>query len=380
MRHERGMTLVELLIAMTVFLLVLAAALRALGAQSRGFTKGAEEMGVLQNLRYGADQLDTELRMAGANVPARQPSLVFAGPTSLSLNADLVSNLAGDISAVYVDPDAPTGQVSALGTAAPITIPGSVPPFVYPLADYPNSPAETITFWFTADAETARSDDFVLMRQVNGQAAEPLVRAVLSPAGGGAFFQYWYRAGAAALALEAVPPAWLPLRHSAPQHGQLPDTGAVSRIDDLRLVEVRYQVTNGRTGAEERIRAITTIVPLTNVGVKKLQTCGDEPIFGQPVTATYVNLGGVPSVVLDWNASVDEATGETDVIRYVVWRRQSPVVVWGDPYTSIPSGAPPYTFTDVDVVPGATYSYAVAAQDCTPTFSPLSVSAAVTIP
>ena len=34
------------------------------------------------------------------------------------------------------------------------------------------SPAETITYYFVADTSTARTDDYVLMRQVNNNAAE----------------------------------------------------------------------------------------------------------------------------------------------------------------------------------------------------------------
>jgi prepilin-type N-terminal cleavage/methylation domain-containing protein len=381
MRNQRGVTLIELLIAITVFLLVLAGAMSALSAQGKGFNKGAEEMGLLQNLRYGVDQLDTELRTAGANTPARQPVVVYAGPATVSFNADYVSNLPGDISAVYVDPSAPAGQVSALTAANAIAIPGSTPAFVYPSTDYPTSPAETITFWFTPDAETARTDDYRILRQVNNQPAEPLVRGVLAPTGGGAFFRYWYlNTTVQPNRLDSVPTAWVPLAHTAPQHGQLPDTGTVARIDNLRMVEMRYRVTNGLLGAKEQIRSITAFVPLVNAGVKKLESCGDSPLFGQVVLANPLNLGGVPSVTVTWNASPDEAGGERDVIRYVIWRRTGLGAPWGDPYASIPSGAPPYSFTDADVVVGGTYQYAVAAQDCTPNLSALSLSLLVVVP
>jgi len=42
---------------------------------------------------------------------------------------------------------------------------------------------------------------------------------------------------------------------------------------------------------------------------------------------------------------------------------------WGDPYRSVPGGVDLYVQIDEDVEPGATYEYAVAAQDCTPTLS-----------
>ncbi len=382
MHAERGMTLVEMLIAMAVFLIVIGGAMAAIGTQSRGFNKGTEEMGILQNLRYGVQQMGLEFGTAGANVPDRQPPLVYASNQAFSFNADFVSNLAGDISAVYIDPSAPAGQVSALPLAQAMVIPGSAPGFTYPLADFTPSPAETITFWFAPNAETARTDDFVLLRQVNSQAPEVLVRNILAPTGNVPFLQYQYlnTPAAGTRTLEPVPAGWLPLRHIAPTHGQLPDTGVVARIDEVRAVVVNYRVTNGRTGAEERTRSISTILPLPNVGVKKLQTCGDAPIFGQGVVAALAAGGGAPQIEVTWNASVDESAGEKDVIRYVVWRRTGGVAGWGDPISSTPSGSPPYLFADPDVVSGESYQYAVAAQDCTPALSARSTSAPVMVP
>lgn len=382
LRGTRGVTLVEMLVALTVFLIVLGGAMSAIGAQSRGFNKGAEEMALLQNLRYGVQQMTLEFRTAGANVPDRQPQVVYASGDVFTFNGDFASNVAGDISAVYVDPSAPVGQVSVLPMAQAGVIPGSSPAFTYPLADYLGSAAETITFRFEPDASTSRTDDFLLTRQVNAQPPELLVRNILRPVGNGPFFTYTYLndAGPSNQTLLPVPAGWLPLRHSAPQHGLVPDTGAVARIDLLRAVGVSYRVTNGRSGAQERIRAIQTAIPLPNVGIKKLQTCGDPPIFGQAVTATALLVGGVPRVEVAWNASVDEASGETDVIRYVIWRRAGAILTWGDPISSIPSGAAPYLFSDADVVAGETYQYAVAAQDCTPALSSQSASAPVVAP
>jgi hypothetical protein len=77
---------------------------------------------------------------------------------------------------------------------------------------------------------------------------------------------------------------------------------------------------------------------------------------------------------------VDEASGEKDVIRYVVWRRDPAVLDWGDPYLSIPTGSASYSYLDQDVVSGSTYQYAVAAQDCTPRISSQLTSGAVAVP
>jgi hypothetical protein len=271
--------------------------------------------------------------------------------------------------------------VQAWPLASATTIPGSSPAFTYPKADYLNSMAETVMFWFTADTSTSRNDDYVLMRRVNARPEETLMRNILLPTSGN-FFRYYYNnspVGANAT-LDTVPTAWYPLSHSAPQHGSLPDTGTLARIDLIRAAELRYRVTNGRTGADERIRAASALLVMPNSGVKKLSTCGDTPIFGQAVTATYI-AGPPEKIRLTWSRSVDELSGESDVIRYVIWRRVGAVGTWGDPFKSLAaSGVATYTDDDTQIAGGTTYTYAVAAQDCTPALSTQSVSSAVAVP
>jgi hypothetical protein len=70
-----------------------------------------------------------------------------------------------------------------------------------------------------------------------------------------------------------------------------------------------------------------------------------------------------------WSASPDENGGERDVMRYAVTRMASFAPgVWQN-VQSIPAGGV-YDITDSGLNTGVTYSYAVAAQDCTPAFSP----------
>lgn len=196
------------------------------------------------------------------------------------------------------------------------------------------------------------------------------------------FFKYYYlNAPVGGVAtVDSVPTAWGPVAHTAAQHGVLPDTGIIARVDLIRSVQVRFRVTNNRAGTAQRIRAISTMIPLPNVGVKKLQTCGDAPIFGSIITAT---VDPTPFVTVTWVASVDEGSGEQDIIRYVLWRRivGSPSYPsWGDPYSSEPSGAPPYSFVDSNVLPATSYEYAVSAQDCTPLLSAKRISGTAVIP
>jgi prepilin-type N-terminal cleavage/methylation domain-containing protein len=376
--NRHGMTLIEVMIAMTVFLIVLAGVVKAIGGQSQGFRKGSDELGILQNLRYGIDQVEQDLRLAGANVANRQPIVVYGGPSAVAVNADIVSNVVGDISAVYIDPQAPAGEVSAWSLAAATAIPGSSPAFTYPKADYPNSPAETVMVWFAADTETARTDDYLLLRRINARPQEVLMRNILAPSAGN-FFRYYYNNTPASgnPTLDTVPTAWMPLSHSASVHGSLPDTGTVARIDLVRAVEMRYRVTNGKSGADERIRSASALLVMPNAGFKKLSSCGDAPIFGNPVTAIWTGS----EISLSWARSVDELSGESDVIRYVIWRRIGTSGPWGDPYKSLAaSGVVTYTDNDTQVMSGTQYQYAVAAQDCTPAFSVQSVSNAVLVP
>jgi hypothetical protein len=179
--------------------------------------------------------------------------------------------------------------------------------------------------------------------------------------------------------LALVANATLPWQHSVPIHLALSDTGAVSRIDSVRAVQVSFTVTNGLTGTAERTRALSRYMRLPNVGLANKKTCGDEPILGVGLTATWNPVAG--GVDLAWNAAVDEVGGEKDVQRYVIWRRLSTELAFGDPYLSIPpAGLPVYGYTDAAVVSGSSYIYGLAAQDCTPLTSTRVETLQVNIP
>lgn len=378
MRTRHGFTLIELLVAMVVFVIVLGGALSFLTAQQRMFQRGSDAMGVLQNLSFGTDNLDSQLRTAGGNTPDDQPPVVYAGVNAFTFNADYVSNDAADISAVYIDPDAPASEVDALRTTGAIVLPGSNPAFSYPSTNYSsspgvNSPAETITLYFTGNLETSRADDFVLLRQVNGNPPEVLVRNVLRDSVNLPFFRYHEMTTPAPptpRALALVPVAQLPLTHALPIHGNTDD--ATTRIDNLRAVLVSFKVTNGETGTKERSERISLSIPLPNMGLRQLKVCGGEPILGQLLNAVFDNADGTNKVILSWNPAFDENSGEKDVVRYVLWRRQiAPVPEpYGDPLTSVIAGEPSYIYTDAqDLLEGTDYEYRLAAQDCSPKLS-----------
>ena len=383
---ERGMTLPELMIALIVFGVIVAGALSAMLSQSRGFRLGSEQMDVLQNLRFAANVLELDLGTAGSNVPDNQPFLIYIDEDVIAFNADYATNVANDAWAVYYDPDAPTGSVTALTTATPITIPHSAN--VYPAVSYQaiggvgNSPAETIVFFFDRDSSTVRNDDFALFKQVNQGSPELVARNLLQTVGQPFFSYFRLRTPPSApTRIEPVAPGLLPWFHSVPLHGSAADTGTAARIDSVRAVQVSFTTTNGRTGADERLRSLERLVWLPNAGLAVKRTCGDEPILGTTLTVAGGTLpGGEPVVTLSWGQAVDEAAGENDVARYVIWRRLAAQPDWGDPLLSIPAGQATYTYEDQDVASGDQYYYALAAQDCTPSLSPMVQSSLVTVP
>jgi prepilin-type N-terminal cleavage/methylation domain-containing protein len=391
MRTHKGFTLVELLVAMVVFVIVLGGALSFLTAQQRAFIKGADAMAVLQNLSFASDNLDSQIRTSGGNTPDQQPPVVYAGSSAFAFNADYVSNDALDISAVYIDPDASDEETQAIRINTPITIPTSAPAFVWPVQNYAagagiNSPAETIVLYFTDNLETSRGDDFLLMRQVNANAPEVLVRNVIRDSTNLPFFRYFMlRPPAVGLLsqLVQVPAAQIPLSHGIGVHGNTADIGISARLDSLRAVLVSFKVTNGEVGTKERTERISMNIPLPNMGLRILKICGSEPVFGMALNAVYDPAGGTDKVNLTWARAFDENSGERDVIRYAIWRRKTAPVaeVYGDPLTSIAAGFANYLHVDQqDLEPGATYEYQVAAQDCSPKLSVPVISLPVVIP
>ena len=380
------MTLIEMMVAITIFSLVLGGSLSFMRAQGKGFATGSDRMAVLQNLRYASSALDKDLRTAGSNVPDIQPFIVYADANIFAFNADYATNVAGDPFGVYYDPDAPDEDVTALTVTEKITLPGTL--FAYPDTTYKvapanqNSTAETIIFYFEADTSTARSDDYVLYRQTNNKPAEAVARNLLRTANG-PFFSYYHQVvGVGSVkTIAAVPVNWLPLKHTIPIHLAPADTGVVSRIDSLKGVQVNFTATNGQTGAAERTRAITRTIRLPNAGLATKKTCGDEPILGTALVAVYTTPAGVPTVKLTWNRATDESGGEKDVVRYVIYKKLVADPDFGDPYLSIPAGSATYTYLDQsELQTGQSYLYGLAAQDCTPSLSSLAQAGPIAIP
>ena len=382
-RPAAGFTLVELLISLVVFSAVMAGTLGFLRSQGRAMSLGSDRMNAVQNLEFALTTMQQRLRAAGANLPDAQPALIYAGTNVVAFNADFATNLPNDPFAVYYDPDVPAGAVTALTKAQSITLPLTT--VAYPDTSYLiggiNSPAETIIFFVAPDSSTARADDYALFEQVNGGPPSLVSRNIIgSPTT--VYFEYYRltRVGGA-ISLDSLPAAKLPLRHSVPIHFALADTGAAAVIDSVRGIRVTFTVSNGQSGKAERRYTLVRFMELPNVGIATRRTCGDAPILGTTLTATGITqLDGKPAVRLAWNPATDEYGGEKDVVQYVIWRKRITDVTWGTPYLSLPAGSPTYLYDDAAVTSGVTYQYQLAAADCTPSSSPTTTSAPVTIP
>lgn len=367
---REGMTLIEVLVAMTVLGVILSTALVTFTRQHTAYQEGLDRLTALRNARYAMSTLETDLQTMGTNVPADQPEMVYGGPNVIAFTADYATNLPNDPFAVYRTPEAPTGQVTLPTTAVSIPVAGIAFPDTTYGVNGLRSPAEMIIFFFEPDDETDTQDDYVLYRQVNGGAPERVAGGLMQREGE-PFFAY-LRHGMDAndnLTLLPVADSLMPLSFQAP----------VS--DSIRAIRVNLRATNGLSGDKEREVELSRLIDLPNAGFGQLNTCGSAPLLGSALTATPVTLaGGDDAIQLSWTAATDETQGEKDVVRYVIWRRQVGATDWGDPYRAIPSGQGAYTFDDDAADPVVVYEYALAAQDCTPAVSTLSVSNPVFIP
>ena len=375
-----GVSLVELIVALALFSILLATTLSFYRQQGNAFTEGNRRMTVMQNLRYGVNTMEQNLRTAGVGVPSKQPTLVYADVDALAFNADYATNLENDFFAVYYDPRLPNAAVSALTPSRKFTLPHSS--FTYPDSAYylgsGNSPAETIIFYFESDGETERTDDYVLYRQVNDLAPDVVARGLLKT--DREFFTYYVldqdKSGSPVV---EVPSNYLPGSHGIPIHGSVDDVGLAAGVDSVRAVRVTYAATNGLSGSDESIREITRLIRIPNAGLATQPNCGNKPLLNTSFSAQgMAPTETIPGHVrLEWGQAVDEISGEQDVLRYVIWRRSGGAGEWGDPLASVAAGSGLYVYQDFAAEEGVSYSYGLAAQDCTPQYSSMLSTSAV---
>jgi hypothetical protein len=372
-----------MVLAITIMLLVFGIAIPFFRSQIHAMNTHAGRFDAQQNVRFGASTIERELRVAGAGVPEKQPMIVQASPYAITFNVDLATNTTGSVGsfgAVYYDPDLPTSATISMTNAHQVELPLST--VQYPDSNYynqsgPLSYAETISFWVAPDTTAGSNGLYALYRRVNTLDPTIVARGIVIRQGDPPPFTYMILNDQG----QSVPIAQnrLPIYHVA-IHGDPTDAGTSALTDSIRLVQIhlvgRYL---GTTRGDTTDRVVDASVRLMNAGLLRHATCGEAPVFQQPVTATY-QATVPPQVVVSWLPSVDEQSGEKDVERYVIFRRRAAETAFGEPYTSVAAGEAAYAFSDLRITPGDEWVYGVAAQDCGGQFSPVSLTTAVPIP
>jgi prepilin-type N-terminal cleavage/methylation domain-containing protein len=379
-RARPGFTLTEVMVAMTLMLFVLGVATNSFRKQSGLIAAQSGRLEAQQTAQFTLSELDRELRLAGVGVADMQPVVVQADSLAVTFNADLISTVPEDPSAVYIDPDADPDQTTVWRSADKRTLPRSG--FYYPDSTHMRSVgapsgAETISYWLSRDSSATATNEYVLFRRVNHNPARVVAKGIIrNPTD--TIFQYFK--GDSLGNLSAIPTASLPMYHNASTHGVKADTGRFAWVDSIRTIRVRMTVVfQDRKGPV--YRRLEHTIRLMNAGLVRRSTCGEPPITSTPTAAAALDTAGFPFVTITFPQSADEAGGERDVERYALYRRLNGEATTGaEPFASIPAGSSSYTFKDTDVISGQVWSYGVASQDCTPQISNVSYSAAVTIP
>lgn len=370
-RARRGFTMIEMITAMTLFLLVIASAVPFFRIQSRAVESQSGRMDAVQNTRYANTVIDRELRLAGG--VTGQPIIVQASPWSVTFNVDLVTRISGDPGAVYYNPDADSlgteGWLAARAKALPTVS------TVYPTTSYSDagsvlSAAETISFFVLTDAATSRTDDYVLYRRVNDRDSTIIARDLIIPADTAYFFKYW-RVNSSGAQVQLTS-AQLPLYWNTTSRW----------ADSIRTVDMRVSslYRDARTQSDI-VRTVYSSTRLLNAGMLSISTCGSPPLGPQAVTADTLQdeTGNVAQVRVTWTNSLEEAGGERDVALYIVARRLSSSTEWVELRNVPANNSTSYTWDDVDIAAG-TWVYGVYAQDCNPANSSYRTSSDVVIP
>ena len=377
-RRRTGFSLIEVVVAMTVFLVILSFSLPFFNSQSRAVSRASGQGDMVRGLQFAIAQLDRDLRMAGAGTYLQQPMLVQIAPLAISFNVNSSSPDSADVRAVYWDPDADPLTQTSLTTANKITLPTSGNK-TYPDTNYViggvRSAAETISYWFSPDSSTSRTDDYILWRRENSANPTLVVKGIIIPTGTAVFSYVKADTGGN---ITTITPAQLPRYHTVPIHGSPTDTGGAAMIDSVRVVNVTMTGSYDDNRFGSRTQTMTAAIRVANQGLANRLTCGDPPVFGRTINATvFVNP---LRVVLSWNAAVDETGGERDIEQYAIFRKDPAQAAFDEPFASIAAGLPNYTYIDTNVQSGDRWVYGIAALDCSPSLSPVAVTATQFIP
>ena len=375
-RARAGFTLIEMMMAVLLTMLVFAITIPFFRNQTMALDGGAGRLDAMQNARYAQSAIDRELRLAGG-APG-QPVIVQAAPFAVTFNVDLVTTLANDPDATYFNPAADPLSVDSWLPAAAKKLPTSN--VVYPTVEYFDgngfqSHAETISYFLYLDASSGRNDIYTLFRRVNDRDSTVVAHNMWIPVDTNYFFQYSRTNNTGNIV--AIPQASLPVYWNT----------AGDWADSVRLVQMRIAGLYRDVQKQKDItRTVYHSTRLLNAGMLKLNICGVAPQPAGTVTATQLDNMGNPwvsgpisEVRVVFNASTEEAGGEKDVASYVIERTIQGTSNWQVLGNLVAHGFASYTYDDFTFQTG-NWVYGVVAVDCSPSYSPVSQSAAVTNP
>lgn len=378
--RQAGFSLVELLVTLIVMSMIMGTTVLFFQNQNRAFLQGSEKVDLMQNARYAIGEVERQLRTLGAGVTGQQPMLVYGHNGVVAFNTDYIEPDTTNYRwAVNFNPSLSTAVTEAWSAASATVIPGSSPAYTYPSVTYTQANgavglAETKIFWFEPDSSTGRADDFILWERTNDGQADLIARNVLAYTGR-PFFEYFMarRLNTGTDTMIIASGGLLPLIRRWPQAGDTPaDTADKVRPDSVRAVRINLRVTNGKSGAAERIRTFSQFIQVPNNGLPSPNVCGRAPLSPTAFAATPDPTPGSGIVQLSWSRSPDHLAGEYDVRQYVLYQRDDTATVWRDPLMMVVADTTTnFSVPLAGLIPGNAYDFAVAAQDCTPSMSTL---------
>lgn len=377
--RRSGFTILEMTIAMVIFIAVMGAAASVFRMSSRTIAAQSGRIEAQHNARFALTLIERELRMGGVGLGRGQPPLVHAGPLGVTFNTNLVSNIT-DPTAVYLNPDADIRTVGMFPVAKALALPGTTdlyPDTTYEVSANTPSSAETISYWLSKDSTSKRSDEYVLFRRVNYAPAMVITRGVIVGPND-TVFQFF--ALDSTQTLKPISLARLPATHTMKIHKAAGDTGTFALIDSVRAVKVRLRTLYKDPRGIEAIREFAGRVTILNAGAAQRATCGELPLAVKPTAVVATDPDGNFYVQVTWSPSVDEDAGEKDVERYALYRRSAAAAAFEEPMSSVPAGEAAYSYADFAVTPGEEYVYGVTAQDCSPAMSAMAMAPSVIIP
>jgi len=376
--RREGVTLIEMMIAIVLFVLVFGLAVPFFRYQARSVSASAGRLDALQNARYAQNAIDRDLRISGIGIVQSQPMIVQADGFAVTFNADLATKDKNDPRSIYYDADIDSSGTDAMNTANQVTLPKSS--VVYPQTNYMNngvaSPAETISYWLTKDSTATRTDQYILFRRVNNLAPKVVAKGIIVPAGQN-FFQYLRPSAAGGL--DSIRASKLPIFHSASIHGSPGDTASSAITDSIRVIRMTVTGLYNDPDKGPIMKSVVSSTKLLNAGMSRSTVCGDVPIAVTTATATRFPATGTPTkVTISWNSSLDQDAGEKDVERYMVFKKLSASADWGSPIADLAASQTNYSLDDNSLSNGL-WVYGVVAQDCSPINSATTSTGAVNV-